>query len=385
MAFSYKDYVESDAVKKKREEAEANSIYKESSAVTSARDNLQNHTNNKVADWSGGTYGEALKEQLNKINNRPKFSYDLNADALYQQYKDQYINQGRLAMQDAMGQASALTGGYGNSYAATVGNQAYQSYLTQLNNVVPELYQMAYTKYNQEGQDLKDVYNILQNQYNTEYGEYRDKVADWNTEAARLTDAYNNERNFDYAQFSSNRDYYANQYNNERNYDYGMYSDAYNRAFANYQQSVAEDQWAKNYALQQQQLALSASRSSGGGSGRGSKNSESSLKTPTNEMMAGAAEAYNTGGEKALDAFVNSYPGYDADVIYEYIANYGVLPMEQRTYTKTKDTINWGWGIDNDDIVEDQYGKKYRIDELPKSVQKDLTKLKKGESWTPSK
>ena len=140
MAFSYKDYVESDAVKKKREEAEANSIYKESSAVKSARDNLQTHTNNKVADWSGGTYGEELKEELNNSNNGRKFAYDLDADALYQQYKDQYINQGRLAMQDAMGQASALTGGYGNSYAATVGNQAYQSYLTQLNNVIPELY-----------------------------------------------------------------------------------------------------------------------------------------------------------------------------------------------------------------------------------------------------
>ena len=61
---------------------------------------------------------------------------------------------------------------------------------------------------------------------------------------------------------------------------------------------------------------------------------------------------------------------------------YGELPLEKRTYTKTKDTTNWLWGVDNNDIVQDQYGNTYRIDELPKDIQKSLTKLKKGESYT---
>lgn len=255
MAFSYANYNESDAVKRKRQEAEAHSTYNESDAVRLAREAMQTHEANKVADWTGGTYGQSVKDALDKINNREKFTYDLNGDALYQQYKDQYMNLGKLAMQDTIGQASAMTGGYGNSYAATAGNQAYQGYLQKLNDVVPELYQMALNQYNQEGQDLKDNLAMYQSLYGTEYGEYRDKVSDWNTEQARLSDAYNNERTFDYSKFSSDRDYYNTAYNNERTYDYGQYSDAYNRAFAQYQQQVSEDQWAKNYALDQAQLA----------------------------------------------------------------------------------------------------------------------------------
>lgn len=258
MAFSYKDYAESEAVKKKRQEAEAYSTYNESDAVRLAREKYNAHEANRVTDWTGGTYGQSVKDALDKINNREKFSYDINGDALYQQYKDQYMNQGRLAMQDTIGQASAMTGGYGNSYAATAGNQAYQGYLQQLNDVVPELYQMALNQYNQEGQDLKDNLAMYQSLYGTEYGEYRDKVSDWNTEQARLSDAYNNERTFDYNKFSSDRDYYNTAYNNERTYDYGQYSDAYNRAFAQYQQQVSEDQWLKDYNLEKTKADQSA-------------------------------------------------------------------------------------------------------------------------------
>lgn len=251
MAFIYNDYVESDAVKKKREEAEKYKTYVASQSVNDAKTALDLHEQNKVADWTGGTYGESLKEALNRINNREKFTYDLNGDALYQQYKDQYINQGKMAMQDTMGQAAAMTGGYGNSYAATVGNQAYQGYLQKLNDVVPELYNLALNKYNLEGQDLKDQYSLLKDQYNTEYGQYRDRVGDWNTEAARLSDKYYNESNLDYSRYADNRDYHTNEYNAERGYDYGLYSDAYNRAFAQYQ----EDQAAKRAAAQLAQNA----------------------------------------------------------------------------------------------------------------------------------
>ena len=205
--------------------------YRESQAVTDARNAMNAHSANQVADWTGGTYGDALKQAMDRIVNREKFSYDLNGDALYQQYKDQYINQGRLAMQDAIGQASAMTGGYGNSYAATAGNQAYQGYLQDLNNVVPELYQLAYDKYSREGEDLYNQYSMYNNAYNTDYDQYRDQVSDWYTEYDRLSNAYNNA----YAM------------------DYGQYSDSYDRAFASYKQKVAEEQYAKDLAFKQAQ------------------------------------------------------------------------------------------------------------------------------------
>lgn len=250
MAFSYKNYTESDAVKKLREQASQYQTYKEAQSVVDSYNALKQKEANKIADWTGGTYGQSLKDQMDKINNRKQFSYDLNGDALYQQYKDQYMTQGRLASADAIGQASAMTGGYGNSYAATVGNQAYQGYLQKLNDVVPELYNMAYNRYQQEGQDMKDMLAMYESAYGREYGEHRDKVSDYNTELARLQDAYYNEKNFDYSKFTSDRDFYNNAYNNERTYDYGQYTDAYNRAFGQYQQDVAEQQWQKSYDLQ---------------------------------------------------------------------------------------------------------------------------------------
>lgn len=123
-----------------------------------------------------GTYDGQLEEIYNSIVNRDKFSYDLNGDALYQQYKDQYMLQGQMAMMDTMGQAAALTGGYGNSYASTAGNQAYQAYLQQLNEVVPDLYGIALNQYNAEGDRLMDQYAMVGDMRDTEYGRYQDAL-----------------------------------------------------------------------------------------------------------------------------------------------------------------------------------------------------------------
>ena len=79
-----------------------------------------------------------------------------------------------MAMGDAIGQASAMTGGYGNSYAQSVGQQMYQKEMQNLNDIVPELYQMAYDKYNQEGQDLYNQYGMLTDDYDRGYAKHMD-------------------------------------------------------------------------------------------------------------------------------------------------------------------------------------------------------------------
>lgn len=251
MAFSYKrkDANDYDNVRLARENLDANSNYKQSDAVTAAIKARDEHAANKIGDWTGGTYGQAVKDALDKINNREKFSYDINGDALYQQYKNQYINQGRLAMADTIGQASAMTGGYGNSYATAVGNQTYQGYLQKLNDVVPELYQMALNRYNQEGQDLKDNLTINQNLYNTEYGEYRDRVSDWNAEQSRLDSNAYNEANLDYSKFTDNRDYLAKLYSTALDWATNDANTDYNNRLNEYQQKVSEDQWNQSATI----------------------------------------------------------------------------------------------------------------------------------------
>ena len=119
-----------------------------SDAYNKANDALNAHPDFKYSRQ------EDYDKLLDDILARKDFTYDASADALYQQYKDMYMKQGEMASRDAMGQAAAMTGGYGNSYGATVANQAYQGAVGELGNVMPELYQMAYDKYNQEGQDM---------------------------------------------------------------------------------------------------------------------------------------------------------------------------------------------------------------------------------------
>lgn len=143
-----------------------------------------------------GTYDAQLNDIYDQIVNREKFSYDLNADALYQQYRDQYVNLGQMAMRDSMGQAAALTGGYGSSYGQSVGQQQYDAYLQQLNDVVPELYGMAYDRYQGEGDALMNQYAMTGDLAADEYGKYQDALNQYWQERdynyATLMDMMNN-------------------------------------------------------------------------------------------------------------------------------------------------------------------------------------------------
>ena len=94
------------------------------------------------------------------ITGRPAFSYDPASDPVYNSYAQSYRRRGRLAMRDTMGQAAALTGGYGSSYAQSVGQQQYDGYLQSLGEALPELYGMAWQRYNAEGDALKTAWEL---------------------------------------------------------------------------------------------------------------------------------------------------------------------------------------------------------------------------------
>lgn len=111
---------------------------------------------------TGNNYQEQINGLMEQINNRKPFQFDLGSNALYNQHKQQYTLAGQKAMQDTMGQASGLTGGYGSSYAQSVGNQAYNDYLTKLNAVVPEIYAQERSAYDAAGDDMYKRLSMLQ-------------------------------------------------------------------------------------------------------------------------------------------------------------------------------------------------------------------------------
>ena len=165
----------------------------------------------------------------------------MGTDPLYQQYREQYQRLGRLAMQDTMGQAAALTGGYGSTYGEQVGQQAYNAYLQNLNDIVPQLQQQAYQRYQDEGTDLYSQYSLVKGRDDTDYGRYRDTVSDYYSDLSDARSAYNSERSLDQSQWETMLNYWAQKANNEN---------------AAYLQALAAEQ--------------AAAKGSGGGGGGGS-------------------------------------------------------------------------------------------------------------------
>jgi hypothetical protein len=161
---------------------------------------------------------------MNPIENRDPFSYDFNSDALYNQYKDQYIQQGQMAMMDTMGQAAAMTGGYGNSYAQTVGQQAYNQQLNQMNNIMPELYQMAYGRYTDEGKRLQDMYNMYLGREKQDYGRYVDEFNAWQAERDYLAKRYEAERANDYSRWEYDNNLAYDEYVADRKLAYDQFT-----------------------------------------------------------------------------------------------------------------------------------------------------------------
>lgn len=206
----------------------------------SASDIVKGFSDNRPQQYTG-TYQAKIDETLDRILNGERFSYDMNADPLYQQYKSNYIRQGQNAMQDAIGQASALTGGYTNSYAQTVGQQAYNSYLEQLNDRIPELYSLAMQKYQMEqNQENNNLANLL-NADNIQYSRYRDNVTDYENALANTLNAYQYDNNFNY---QKDRDAVADR-QWQSQFDYQKQRD-----------SVSDQQWQQQFNENVRQFGL---------------------------------------------------------------------------------------------------------------------------------
>ncbi len=172
--------------------------YEESETVKRARKNLEDQQGKRPGSYRSD-WQPVLDAAIDKLRGRRDFSYDATGDALYRQYKDQYLRGGRQAMVDTAASASARTGGYGSSYAQTAAQQAYGEYMAGLAAKIPELYKLALDRYSAEGDELQRQLNAVSDREKTDYDRWRDGVGDWETENKRLTEAYTDARDFDRA------------------------------------------------------------------------------------------------------------------------------------------------------------------------------------------
>ncbi len=127
-----------------------------------------------LPDFSTSYDGE-IQRLYEQIVSRPAFRYDPGSDPLYRSYRDQMVSEGSRTMRDTVGQAAALTGGYGSSYAESVGQQQYGLYLQKLGQAMPELYKAAFERYSAEGDALRADFDMAKGLADSEYGRRRDR------------------------------------------------------------------------------------------------------------------------------------------------------------------------------------------------------------------
>ncbi len=268
-----------------------------SARTTDYADRLDEIENNKPDEYYS-KYQGTIDGIIDNILNRKSFDTNSVYDSdLYKNYREQYIQQGQKAMRDTMGAATAATGGYGSTYAQAAGQQAYDNYLSQLNDKSFDIYDRVYQQYLNEGQELYNRLNAVNNQDNIDYSRYRDSV---------------------------------NDYYNDLNYYAGRYDSSYNQDFGAYQTDLSAQQWAEQYAyqktqdalqleLQRQQLAASLAKKASGGSGGSKSGGKSSKKTSSSatdlsNYVADAKKLLN-----AKDGHGINY--YDDSYVIEYIAD----------------------------------------------------------------
>ena len=305
-------------VQKKKNNDENISAAESAEAVAKAKSALGSALSSRPsAEGSTGSYKSQISSALDELSNREQFSYNPDGDALYRQYKDSYINSGKRAMQDTVGQASALTGGYANSYAQTAGQQAYNNQIQKLNDIVPELYKLAYTKYTDETKDLYNRLSALSDADQTEYDRYRDSVSDWYNDIDMLYNAYTDARDFDYTKTTDDRNF---AYSKERD----AISDAqnerdYNETVRQYNQSLAEEQRQFDASLARA-IAEAAAKNSQSSQTKSSSSGSSSNSSSSNSSSSDSSSSKSSSGSSSA-----SKDAADA------LADVGYSPSQQKT------------------------------------------------------
>lgn len=247
--------------------------YEKSQAVKDAENKLTQWEKNKPDEYKG-KYDTQIESLVNEILSRDDFSYDMQSDPLYQQYRQLYAENGQKAMRDTVGQASALTGGYTNSYAVTAGNQAYAEYLDQLNDIALELRDRAYEMYSDEGDRLVEDVTLLRGLDGDDYDKYLDTLQQYYSDGDYLLKRLSEMSDAEFDAFLSQVD----AWEDDRDFNFKKLQDELDRqefeAELAFKKSEAERKQAnedRDYLLAQQKLAAQKSSSGSSSSSGGTK------------------------------------------------------------------------------------------------------------------
>lgn len=208
---------------------------------------------NDIINYSDytSTYQPQMDQIVSDLLNRGSFSYDLESDPKWEIYKEWYQRNGEKAMKDTLGQMAARTGGLASSYAGSAAQQQYNSYMQDLNMIIPQLEQIAYERWLGESGEMRNNLSALmgldQSQYRNWQGNLDKRYQNLN--------AIQGARDFDYGVWADARNDLYNQagiLDNLYNREYNAYTDDLNKlAYASQQYGNWD---TENYNRSQQEL-----------------------------------------------------------------------------------------------------------------------------------
>ena len=137
-------------------------------------------------------YDAQILDKLAQVNS-DTYSYNPETDVAAQSYKKMYTREGERATKDALGIASAATGGIPSTAAVTAAAQAGQYYGSKLADKTAELEDQAYSRYMQEKNLDLTILDALSGLKSNEYNQY------------------SNDRSFGYGQYTDNLQYNENK------------------------------------------------------------------------------------------------------------------------------------------------------------------------------
>lgn len=159
-------------------------------AILDQINNFGSFTFDQEAPVYDNQYAEQQQALLDAILNRPDFSWSKETDPQWSSYKKSYLREGDRATANALAQASAASGGRASTAAITAATQAGDYYATQLNDIIPTLYQQAYDRYlNEYSMMLQDL-GAVNTQEQLDYAKYLDQLTQYNTDRNFAYDTY---------------------------------------------------------------------------------------------------------------------------------------------------------------------------------------------------
>ena len=303
-------------------------------------------------------YDPQIDALLNEILNRDDFSYDAMNDPLYQQYANMYHREGDRAMKETMAEAAAGAGGM-NTYAITAAQQANSYYNSQLNDKIPQLYQLAYEMYLNDKESKVQDLGILQNMDATQYNRYRDTINDFYNDRNFAYGAYqdavqqgNWQTNFDYIGTLDNRNFNNNDYwmNKE-------YTD--NRGDIEYDRNQSDKDAAKEEVWKYISLGVTPSADLIAKAGMTETDVALAVEAVKAEQLKSSKSSGGSSGDSSGDGDGNGYTGGDGDqnATGDDMSDYTVTNTNAESWVAVRNLGRLSWQelavmVENGEVIE---------------------------------